>query len=166
MTIICMVVLDYVLQGVFERRFAPSSGAAAWAPEGGAPARTASSIVAASHVHGGSGAARELPLHGAAPAAPAAKGGGGADEAGGGIFADGHSHGGGGHGTGGLSDAGALALKRGAVVFIEATVCTHSVPVGLALGMQGEDTFVVLFIAVIVHQARKGGVSCGGRCRC
>jgi zinc transporter 1/2/3 len=78
----------------------------------------------------------------------------------------GHNHGGGGHGgedhAGGagadgevLSEA-ELTLKRGAVVFIEASVCTHSIPVGLALGLQPASTFTALFIAVIVHQLLEG----------
>ncbi len=47
----------------------------------------------------------------------------------------GHSHGGdAGHGV--PADM-ALALKRGAVIFVEASVCTHSIPVGLSLGLQG-----------------------------
>lgn len=52
--------------------------------------------------------------------------------------------------------------------FLEASVCTHSIPVGLSLGLQGGDNFITLFIAVVIHQVRRGagaarqGVGAGG----
>lgn len=45
-----------------------------------------------------------------------------------------------------------LDVKRAAVTFIEVSVCTHSIPVGLALGLENAENFVSLFIAIIFHQ--------------
>lgn len=56
----------------------------------------------------------------------------------------------------GMPAHASLELKRGAVLFVEASVCTHSIPVGLSLGMQGGNSFVSLFIAVIIHQLLEG----------
>lgn len=47
-----------------------------------------------------------------------------------------------------------LDVKRAAVTFIEVSVCTHSIPVGLALGLENAENFVSLFIAIIFHQVR------------
>lgn len=47
------------------------------------------------------------------------------------------------------------SVVRYAVLFVEVSVCTHSIPVGLDLGLQSSDNFVALFIAVIFHQVRQ-----------
>lgn len=49
-----------------------------------------------------------------------------------------------------------VLLHRGALLFIELSVCTHSIPVGLALGLQKGAAFTTLFIAVIFHQILEG----------
>lgn len=49
-----------------------------------------------------------------------------------------------------------LDVKRAAVTFIEVSVCTHSIPVGLALGLENAENFVSLFIAIIFHQVSTG----------
>lgn len=49
-----------------------------------------------------------------------------------------------------------VILHRGALLFIEMSVCTHSIPVGLALGLQKGGSFTTLFIAVIFHQILEG----------
>ncbi|KAI8474538.1 MAG: Zinc/iron permease [Monoraphidium minutum] len=86
------------------------------------------------------------------PCGNAGGGGGGGKEV---LDFGGDCHGGGNVGAG-LPEEAALALKRGAVIFVEGSVCTHSIPVGLALGMAGEDAFVSLLVAVIVHQMLEG----------
>lgn len=49
----------------------------------------------------------------------------------------------------------ALRAKRAVVAIVEFSVCTHSVPVGLDLGLQPSNTFMGLFIAIMFHQVRK-----------
>lgn len=51
---------------------------------------------------------------------------------------------------------GSLAYRRAVVALVEASVCTHSVPVGLALGLQSGDGFISLAIAICVHQLLEG----------
>lgn len=51
------------------------------------------------------------------------------------------------------------SIQRYAVLLVEVSVCTHSIPVGLDLGLQSADKFVPLFIAVIFHQVSGGGDS-------
>jgi zinc transporter 1/2/3 len=187
-TMVCMIVLDYILQGVFERKFQRSNAADSNATDSkavsAAPSLKAAPSLAVSCRGAPSISKRasalltvELAMHGAAAALTNIDAGSddGDNEpcdatatavavannnkavadiesaADGDMFA--HDHGGHGHG---LAEDAALALKRGAVVFIEASVCTHSIPVGLALGLQGADTFLSLFIAVIVHQVLEG----------
>lgn len=47
------------------------------------------------------------------------------------------------------------SIQRYAVLLVEVSVCTHSIPVGLDLGLQSADKFAPLFIAVIFHQVRR-----------
>ena len=49
-----------------------------------------------------------------------------------------------------------LRYKRGIIAFVEISVLTHSIPVGLALGLQRGSAFTGLFIAVIFHQLIEG----------
>lgn len=56
----------------------------------------------------------------------------------------------------GRSEEEVLRLKRGVIAFVEFSVLTHSVPVGLALGLQSGSAFTGLFIAVIFHQLIEG----------
>lgn len=49
-----------------------------------------------------------------------------------------------------------IQLARGVIMLIEVSVCSHSIPVGLALGLQTGDAFTGLFIAVIFHQLLEG----------
>ena len=49
-----------------------------------------------------------------------------------------------------------VPVRRGAILFTELSVCSHSIPVGLALGVQGGSEFVTLFIAIIFHQLLEG----------
>lgn len=51
------------------------------------------------------------------------------------------------------------SVVRYAVLFVEVSVCTHSIPVGLDLGLQSSDNFVALFIAVIFHQVSAAGAN-------
>lgn len=51
---------------------------------------------------------------------------------------------------------GSLAYRRAVVALVEASVCTHSVPVGLALGVQSGDGFISLAIAISIHQLLEG----------
>lgn len=53
-----------------------------------------------------------------------------------------------------------LDVKRAAVTFIEISVCTHSIPVGLALGLENAENFVSLFIAIIFHQVGYSSPRC------
>mmetsp|Transcript_8449 Transcript_8449/g.52842 ORF Transcript_8449/g.52842 Transcript_8449/m.52842 type:complete len:340 (-) Transcript_8449:110-1129(-) len=57
---------------------------------------------------------------------------------------------------GDIPSEASLDVKRAAVTFIEVSVCTHSVPVGLALGLENAENFVSLFIAIIFHQVLEG----------
>jgi zinc transporter 1/2/3 len=49
-----------------------------------------------------------------------------------------------------------VILARGSLLFIEMSVSTHSIPVGLALGLQKGSSFTSLFIAVVFHQILEG----------
>lgn len=49
-----------------------------------------------------------------------------------------------------------LRYKRGVIAFVEVSVLTHSIPVGLALGLQRGSAFTGLFIAVMFHQLIEG----------
>lgn len=49
-----------------------------------------------------------------------------------------------------------MRLKRGIILFVEFSVMTHSVPVGLALGLQTGGAFTGLFVAVLFHQLLEG----------
>ena len=49
-----------------------------------------------------------------------------------------------------------MILARGSLLFIEMSVSTHSIPVGLALGLQKGSSFTSLFIAVVFHQILEG----------
>ena len=49
-----------------------------------------------------------------------------------------------------------LRYKRGVIAFVEVSVLTHSVPIGLALGLQSGSAFTGLFIAVMFHQLIEG----------
>lgn len=49
-----------------------------------------------------------------------------------------------------------VILARGSLLFIELSVSTHSIPVGLALGLQKGSSFTSLFIAVVFHQILEG----------
>jgi len=66
-----------------------------------------------------------------------------------GIFDDGHGHPPG-------SEIDDMRLKRGIILFVEFSVMTHSVPVGLALGLQTGGAFTGLFVAVLFHQLLEG----------
>lgn len=50
----------------------------------------------------------------------------------------------------------ALRRKRAMVFIVEFSVCTHSIPVGLDLGLQSAASFVGLFVAIIFHQLLEG----------
>lgn len=54
------------------------------------------------------------------------------------------------------SELMALRSKRAVVAVVELSVCTHSIPVGLDLGLQSGSNFVGLFIAIIFHQLLEG----------
>ena len=69
-------------------------------------------------------------------------------QSGNGIFEDGHDHSG--------SQIEDIRLKRGIILFVEFSVMTHSVPVGLALGLQTGGAFTGLFVAVVFHQLLEG----------
>jgi len=55
-----------------------------------------------------------------------------------------------------LDEQTEIHLARGVIMLIEVSVCSHSIPVGLALGLQTGDAFTGLFIAVIFHQLLEG----------
>jgi solute carrier family 39 (zinc transporter), member 1/2/3 len=150
LTVTCMLLVDYLAQGFLEKQVARGSPVT----QGHGEDETANAVTPTSSAEDGVGpqaAAAGFGRGGSAAFAPGArwpKNGGTAGTAA--APEETFCH------DGPPISKLPLPVRRGSIIFTELSVCSHSIPVGLALGVQGGSEFVTLLIAVIFHQLLEG----------